>query len=45
MDMTAYPLWMNLGAFAGAAALVWGAGTRVTAYADELAERYGSCCR
>jgi cation:H+ antiporter len=40
MDLTGNSLWMNLGAFALAAVLVWGAGTRITAYADELAERY-----
>lgn len=41
MDFSGYPLWLNLGGFAVAAALVCIAGTRVTEYADELAERHG----
>jgi cation:H+ antiporter len=40
MDFSAYPLWINLLVFAVAAALVWGAGTRVTAYVDELGHRH-----
>ena len=35
------PLAANLGMFAGAAALVWFAGTRIAGYADQIAEKTG----
>jgi cation:H+ antiporter len=36
-----WPLWLNGLAFAGAAAVVWIAGTRLSRYVDEIASRTG----
>lgn len=40
-DFLEFPLLVNLGVFAAAATVVWFAGTRLTHYADTLAERTG----
>lgn len=40
-DFKAHPLWINIGVFAVAAAVVWIAGTRISHYADAIAERTG----
>ncbi|MGZ8096174.1 MAG: sodium:calcium antiporter [Methylosarcina sp.] len=39
-NFTNYSLTMNLAIFAAAACAVWVAGTKIAAYADELAERF-----
>jgi cation:H+ antiporter len=36
-----HPLWVNVGLFALGAAIVWAAGTRLSRYADPVAERTG----
>lgn len=41
VDFSSHPLWLNLGAFVAAAAIVWWAGTRITRYADAIAKRTG----
>ena len=41
LQFSAFPLWMNLTIFAGAAICVWLAGTRLAEYADALGVRTG----
>lgn len=41
LQFSAFPLWMNLTIFAGAAICVWLAGTRLAEYADSLGVRTG----
>jgi cation:H+ antiporter len=41
IDFGAFPLWLNLTVFAIAAAIVWVAGSRLTIYADIIADRTG----
>lgn len=41
-DFSAFPLPLNIAIFAGAAVLVWIAGTRLAGYGDEIAERSGA---
>lgn len=41
IDFRSNPLWLNLAMFAAAAAVVWFAGTRLTQYANAIAERTG----
>ena len=40
-DFKGYPLWANIAVFAVAAILVWIAGTKMSHYADAIAERTG----
>jgi cation:H+ antiporter len=40
-DFRSYPVWLNLGIFALAAGVTWLVGTRLSAYADVIAERTG----
>jgi cation:H+ antiporter len=39
VDFTTYPLATNVAIFAGASAVVWAAGTRLTSYAEDIAGR------
>lgn len=41
LEFSSHPLWLNLIVFAVAAAVVWGAGTRITRYANAIAGRTG----
>ncbi len=41
IEFIALPLWQNILVFAGAAAAVWVAGTRLSRYADGIAREYG----
>jgi cation:H+ antiporter len=36
-----FSIWLNLGIFAVAAALIWIAGSRISGYADRIADRTG----
>lgn len=40
-DAQSYPIWVNALIFLGAAALVWGAGTRLARYTDGTSEKTG----
>ncbi len=39
LDFGAFPLWVNLSLFVGAAVMVWVAGTRLAGYAEAVGER------
>lgn len=41
LDFSTYPLWINITIFAIAAGVVWVAGSRLAAYADNIAELTG----
>lgn len=41
LDFAAWPLWINIAVFAGAAAFVWVSGTRLVHLVDRLATRTG----
>lgn len=41
IDAATYPLWANLAIFAFTAVLIWLAGSRLTVYADIIADRSG----
>lgn len=41
LQFSAFPLWVNLAIFAGAAMFVWFAGTRLAEYADAIGVRTG----
>ena len=40
-DAQNYPIWVNALIFLGAAILVWGAGTRLARYTDDISEKTG----
>ncbi len=39
LEFSAFPLWVNLLIFVGAAVMIWVAGSRLAAYAEEVGER------
>lgn len=41
LDFSNFPLWVNLAIFAAAAVCVWIAGSRLSGYAEEIAQRTG----
>lgn len=41
LDFEKHPIWINFAIFAGASAIVWVAGVRVTGYADVIAKKTG----
>jgi cation:H+ antiporter len=41
LDFSSYPLWINATIFVVAAAFIWGAGTRLAGYADEVSRITG----